>query len=164
MRKVTICCFLRFQKSWTESKNQLLRFQNRVTIQIVIWNRMYCLSFLHFANFSPFSSHTLPQTIVSIQRYRYRAFHIRFKRVASLEVTLALKAAPSVQHSNCVLCVIFLHISCRLYMWYYHLFCIYLLISSSETYLFHYKIHSHYLPFLQVIVVSVSKTTWWWYL
>jgi len=44
------------------------------------------------------------------------------------------------------------------YVWYYHLFWICPLISSSEIYFFHCKIHSHYLPFLQVIVLSISQT------
>ena len=87
--KLRFVVFYGFNNRELGPKNQLLRFQNRVTIQIVIWNRMYRLPFLHFANFSPFSSHTLLQAIVSIQRYSYRASHIGFKSVASIEVTLA---------------------------------------------------------------------------
>ena len=60
--------------------------------------------YVRFVNFSPFSSHTLLQTI-SIQRYRYGAFHIRFKSVASIEVTLALKATLVCETLE--LCVIF---------------------------------------------------------
>ena len=37
---------------------------------------------LHFANFSLFSSHTLLQTIIPIQRHRYRAFHTYIYAVA----------------------------------------------------------------------------------
>ena len=100
--------FYGFNNREPDPKNQLLRFQNLVTIQIVIWNRTYGLPFLHFANFSPFSSHTLLQAIVSIQRYSYRASHIGFKSVASIEVTLALKASfVCTTLKLCIMCIIF---------------------------------------------------------
>ena len=109
--------YLLFQQSWPGSKTSIVtKFQNHVTIQIVIWNRMYGLPFLHFANFSPYSSHTLLLTIVSIQWYRYRDSHIGFKSVVSIEVMLALKAAFVCKTLKlCIMCVIFTYFMQNMY-------------------------------------------------
>ena len=100
--------FVVFTVSTIVNRVQKINCYDFKTVSPYKWNRIYGLPFLHFANFSPFSSHNLLQAIVSIQRYSYRAFHIGFKSVASIEVTLALKAAfVCTTLKFCIMCDIF---------------------------------------------------------
>ena len=128
-------------------KNQLLRFQNRVTIQIVY-------KVCHFYTLPTSAhSHTLLQTIISIQSVPYQ-----IQERGLYQVNVGSWYNIGLLNTQIVYYVCYFYIFYADYVWYYHLFCVRLLICSSEISFIHYQIHSHNLPFLQVIVVSVSQT------
>ena len=117
MRKVTVCCFLRFQTSWTRSKKSIVTVSKSCHHTNRHMEPYVRLSFFTLCQLQPV---LIPPTTMDLLPYRKTSretsIRTRFKSVASIEVTLVFRQHSSVQHSNCLLCVSFWHISCRLCM------------------------------------------------